>query len=315
MSNAYLRAAIAIAVLVPLSACGGGGGARPIPTPPPPPVAPEAFPLTKSGTFNTINGSRSYHYAGNIVVDGFDGSSGSAATISYDAATNSYTVKSGSLSASFDSSNLTSSSYIDTYSKNSTSVSDELKLYNNVRSGSSQASAPVQLSYLSYGIWTHKESGSPDEYSKTYMLFGYPTAVSSMPVTGSATYKTDVTASLVDLLQSTGEQQVAGTATFTADFANAKISTDLALSFASTGVDLGTYNGVAAISGNQFSGDFQSADHWFVSGKFSGGFFGPSAKEMGYTFAIKRGAADPYAGTTVAPFLSWINGAVVGTKN
>lgn len=315
--RAYLRAAV-LAAFVFLGACGGGGGGGSGPQPiPPPPATASAFPLTKTGSFDAISASRSYHNeSGNTAIDTFGVAGRSAnVSISYDASTNSYTVKNGSISASFNSSNLTSNGYIDTYSKNGMPIADELKLYNNVRSGASQASAPVQLSYLSYGIWTHKDFSSRDQYYTTYLLFGYPTADSSMPKTGTASYKTAVTGNLQYLTFAGGEKELGGTATFTADFASAKVDTDLTLNFVSTGATLATFNGAGTIAGNQFSGIFTSPDPHLRDGAFAGGFFGPAATEMGYTFGIHYGVADPFAGATVAPLESWITGVVVGTKN
>jgi hypothetical protein len=137
-----------------------------------------------------------------------------------------------------------------------------------------------------------------------------------VPKTGSATYSTALTANVVDIAQAHGEQEVGGTATFTADFANAKVSTDLTLDVVQYGRPWGTFNGTGTINSNQFSGAFSSTDPYFVSGNFAGGFFGPGASEIGYTFDVKYGSPDPFGGASCcAPFLSWITGAVVGKKN
>jgi hypothetical protein len=61
------------------------------------------------------------------------------------------------------------------------------------------------------------------------------------------------------------------------------------------------------ITDNQFLGKFTDTDDpEFVKGDFAGGFFGPSAQEMGYTFTLQRG---------VHTTPSFTIGAVVGTKS
>jgi len=58
-----------------------------------------------------------------------------------------------------------------------------------------------------------------------------------------------------------------------------------------------------------FGGSFESDTPYFVYGTFTGGFYGPNAAEMGYTFGIQRHNADPYAGA--APY--YLDEAIVGT--
>jgi len=68
------------------------------------------------------------------------------------------------------------------------------------------------------------------------------------------------------------------------------------------------------ITGDQFSGTFSSADPTFVRGGFNGGFFGPGAKEAGYTFQMIRYNPDPYAGAAVSAVNTYITGVAVGPK-
>jgi len=317
MRNGYLGAAACSAFLL-LGACGGGGGSHPNPVPPPPTIA-SAFPVTKSGSFDTITANRSYTVPnGTIAMDrmGVSGRS-PAMTFSYDAATGSYTVHDASASATFTAADRTSTAgNIDAYAKQTTSAFyDELKLYNNVRSGTSQAGSAVQLTYLSFGAWKHNDNTALDKLNTTYFLVGYPTAVSDMPKTGSASYTTTVTGNLVNIAIGAPESEVGGTATFTANFGTGAVNTDLSLNVVATQTSLGTFLGTGTISANEFTGTFTSPNNYFENGFFAGGFYGPAAKEMGYTFAIQRGAWDPYAGATAAPFMSWIVGSVVGKKN
>jgi hypothetical protein len=129
-----------------------------------------------------------------------------------------------------------------------------------------------------------------------------------MPRSGSASYQTAVTASTVNITIASTETQIGGTATFNANFGTGAVNTDLTLQ------NIGAFTGTGTISGNLFAGAFSSSDPYFKSGDFSGGFFGPAAGEMGYTFALKTGSEDPYGGASVAPFLSWTTGTVVGKK-
>jgi hypothetical protein len=193
-------------------------------------------------------------------------------------------------------------------------MTDQLRLYSNVRSGSSQAGAPIDLTYLSFGSWSHDDSTSGVSRD-TYFLFGSPTVASDMPVSGTASYSTFVNANIVSIIPGNGESLLKGSATFTADFGKGTVDTALTLPLENFGSPNSKYDGSGTISGSQFAGDFTTSDDpTFNNGKFAGGFFGPGAKEMGYTFTLSRGVADPYAGAAIEPALVWIVGAVVGTK-
>lgn len=314
MIKASLRVAAAAAGLM-LSACGGGGGGS-ASFIPPPPQSTESFPLTKSASFETIAGIRSYTVPGNRTIGDFRvAGRNSGVTISYDAAAGSYRISDAVASATFDPTQRSTSDSFDIYTAATGTTADELRLYGNSRSGGSPAGAPISLSYLSFGSWSHDDSSS-GEHRDSYFLFGYPTATSDMPKSGTASYSTFVTANIVNIVPGQGESSLTGSAAFTADFGVGTVSTSLTLPLTNFGSATSTYGGNGAISGNQFSGNFTTSDDpTFNSGAFAGGFFGPSAKEMGYTFAISRGAADPYGGAALQPPLSWIVGAVVGTKN
>src|SRR5690348_9929775 len=213
MIKASLRVA-ALAAASTLGACGGGGGAQV--TIPPPPQTAQSFPLTTSASFDTIAAVRSYTMPGNRTVDQF-GVAGrnSGLTISYDAAAGSYTVSDAKGSATFDPTQRSTSDAFDTYT--SAAGGDELRLFGNVRSGGSPAGVPISLSYLSFGSWSHDDASG--EHRDSYFLFGYPTATSDMPKSGSASYSTFVTANIVPIVPGQGESPLSGSATFTADFA------------------------------------------------------------------------------------------------
>jgi hypothetical protein len=311
MRIAFLGAAVSAFCLF-LAACGGEGGTK---STPPPPVTPIAFPLTTSASFNTITADRNYQLPPTGITVSKFGVAGSspALTISYNAAAGTYTVQNGS-AATFGAGDRSSNAGLDTYSKQSGTATNALTLLNNIRSGAPQSGAPVQLTYLSYGNWSHDDSSSGDRRD-TYFLFGYSTASAQMPHAGSATYSTAVTGSLVSVFFAQGESSMNGSATFSANFGTGTIDTQLTLQTPAQNL-IGPYVGTAPIAANAFAGTFTSTDDLYLnSGSFAGGFFGPNAKEMGDTFAIDRGVDDPYAETTVLPGRSWIVGAVVRTKN
>ncbi|MFP5330355.1 MAG: transferrin-binding protein-like solute binding protein [Alphaproteobacteria bacterium] len=237
---------------------------------------------------------------------------GPAVIFSYDAATGKYTISSSSASASFDASGGSRAGQFDKYTLTSGTTTDELRLFRNVASSTYTG---LRLSYLSYGIWSHSDSQT-GERELVYFLFGTPTATSDMPRTGSASYNTAVSGNIRDIKPTTDgvtEYAVGGSATFTADFAAGTVGTELTL-VRSDNLALGTYSGTGTISANQFTGIFSSTNPYFQSGSFMGGFFGPAASEMGYTFFIRNYNPDPHAGASVNYVDQSIIGVVVGTK-
>jgi hypothetical protein len=233
-------------------------------------------------------------------------------TFKYDAASNTYTVTDDTTTASFDASAGSNAGKFYKYSFQSGQTSDELDLFRNVQTSAYNG---IQLSYLSFGSWSHANSQT-GERTLTYFVFGYPTAVSDMPRSGTASYKTLVSGNIRDIrptVDGATEYGVGGTATFTANFGSGTVATDLTL-VRSDQVSLGSYSGTGTISANQFSGTFSSTDPYFQSGAFMGGFYGPGAQEMGYAFTIRNYNPDPTSGASVNYVDQWIAGAVVGVK-
>lgn len=317
-----LRSAAPVAALL-LSACGGGGGGGVnfVPAPPPTPTpAPtpspsyDSFPLTKSVSFDTIMAERWLDRSLASHVNNFlVAARPSGFTISYDATTGSYTVTGEGTVQTFTDSERSSSGYFDTYT-NPGYPASHLTLFNNTRVDPALSGAPVQLSYLSFGRETfdHQfDNNATGWHWDTYFLFGYPTEASDVPKTGTASYSTAAFASYTTLNKDDPITTVTGTAAFTADFGSGTVSTALTLPFSHDTSTSSTYNGTGTISGNQFSGQFSTSDDpYFGSGNFDGGFFGPAAKEMGYTFSLLRsGVPGDNGGGT------YVIGAVVGTKN
>lgn len=315
---AHLGVAAPAAALL-LSACGGGGGGGLVSTPPPPPpptFSYESFPLTKSASFETISGHLDYTGTDYQLLRGPTGEdvgvSGrpSGLTFAYDASAGTYTVADGTDSASFSDSAPVSSGSTDSYTTKSGSVTDQLDLFSNVRSGGSQGAGAIALTYLSFGKWTHSDGQTLDNRI-TYFLFGSPTDPSDMPHTGTATYSTMVTGSSFAGCYGCDAQPFDGSATVTADFGAGSVNTDLTLT------SIGSFQGTGTISGNQFAGNFTgnftAAGTELQDGAFQGGFFGPSAAEMGYTFSLHEHVLDPYAGAAPVPDTFYV-GLVAGSK-
>lgn len=228
-------------------------------------------------------------------------------TIAYDAPSATYTVKSGSEMASLGTADRGSdSSTGPVYSKTAGTISDTLALLGNVQSGS--VAPPIALTYTSYGQWTHSDSAS-GRTAIRYLLFGRPTGASDMPKTGTASYQTIVSAYKLETgFVPSQMTNLSGTATFQANFGNGTVGTTLSIAN-------GTFDGTGNISGDTFAGAFTSSVPTFVAGSFTGGFFGPSAKEMGYAFRITQHNSDPYAGAGPSAADTYISGVVLGVKN
>jgi hypothetical protein len=303
MIKASMRAA-AVAAGLMVSACGGGGGSAGF-IPPPPTQSAEAFPLTKSATFQTSAAHLSYikYDIGRPTITDF-GVSGkpSGVTFTFDAANDTYTVADGTKTATFDLGSRTSNGSIDSYVTQSGSVTDQLDVSTNLRGGSGSG---VHLTYLSFGTWAHKESDTENERF-THFLFGYPTAPADMPRTGSASYDTAVSATY---LESPFAVPINASATFSANFASGTVNTSLSIT------DFITVQGTGNISGSEFSGNFSGeAVNTITDGSFAGGFFGPGAAEMGYAFKLHFSKMDPGAGAAGLADPYFV-GTVVGTKH
>jgi hypothetical protein len=302
-----------------LTGCGDGGGVNSTPAP-----SPSVFPLTASGSFQTITGTLAYTGTvynsatlggGNAVANRIDTAGrGPAVTFSYDGASGTYTATGASASASFTAANaVAATGYEAAFSKQSGTVTDTLALYGNAPAAAPSSTAPVQLTYTSFGFWSHANS-STVQTQNTYFVYGQPTGASAMPVTGTASYQTTVSASMLEYNAAAAEfLKLGGTATFTADFGAGSVSTALSLQY-STGNSAGTYTGIGTIKADQFSGSLTSTNSQFTGGGFNGGFFGPAAKEMGYTFQITLHNPDPYAGAAISNADTAISGVVVGAR-
>jgi hypothetical protein len=302
-----------------LAGCGEGGGINSTPTPPAP------FPLTATASFQTITGTLAYtgtvynfaSLSGGNATPSQDTTAGrgSAVGFGYDATTGTYSLTGGGASASFTAANATTATgYGAAFAKTSGTVTDTLALYGNAPASAPSAPAPVQLTYTSFGFWSHADT-STVQTQNTYFVYGQPTGSTAMPTTGTATYQTTLAASMLQYAHAASQfAQLSGTASISANFAAGTVNTAVTLQ-TTGGSSMGTFSGTAAINADQFAGSLTSTNDQFTGGGFSGGFYGPAGQEMGYTFWAKLNNPDPYAGASVQPASTAISGVVVGKKN
>jgi hypothetical protein len=313
----FIALALGTACLAGCGDSGGGVVSTPVPV--------ALFPLNAANTFQTITGTLAYtgtvgpqtvvNSGGNAVASA-NGVNGRDATVtfSYDPSSSSYTVTGGGSTASFSAANATTATgYASAFAATSGTVSNTLLLYGNATPTAPATEAPVQLTYTSFGFFTHTDSTS-QQTSNTYFLFGQPTGSTAMPTTGTATYTTTLSASMLQYGTVASQlSRLGGTASFSADFASGSVSTAIDLQTAG-GFALGSFSGTGTISSDQFKGSLTSTDSQFLGGGFAGGFNGPTAREMGYTFWVNLHNPDPYAGAAIAPSNTAISGVVVGAK-
>lgn len=236
-------------------------------------------------TFNRTNGTATG-------VSGSSSGFGGGVSLAYDAATGGYTVSDANgATQSFLPSNRSpgdSNATITAYTKAASNRTDQLVLFN---SGASNPRMP--LSYVSYGAWQRLiDNNTSIDVAQQYFVYGIRQG-SAQPSTGSASYST-----IVDGLWSnaSGVYALGGTSSFTANFSNMTVATQLNLTGqnvttqANRNLGLFTGTGTIAALGGGFSGSFQhqgTADDGAVyTGGFNGAFFGPTGQEVGYTFSL-----------------------------
>jgi len=275
MNGKILASASLIVLAATLAGCGEGGVAS-TPTPTPTPSASYTKIADMAGDRTLQSGGIQYNSAQSGFSNGTAVAFGNGPTIAYTAASDSYKLTAGDGTTSTftpaDVVNPTPAGATLQYRKVSGATTDVFTII--VPQGGS-----VTLSYLLVGSWIRSDaSGATIRLG----VAGSPTLASDMPRTGSATYAggTGGTAVMNNAGQSLSPTS---TATFSANFASNSVTTALNLSSAAT--NFGTYNGTGTISstGPGFSGSLSGTNG---SGLFSGGFFGPQALEMGYSWYL-----------------------------
>ena len=297
----WLAGGSAIALGLLLSGCGGGGTAST-----PPPTYTKLADLTGNRTFQ----SAGIHFTvgGNNPFAGDSSQKlGAGVTIAYTASSDSYMLTAP------DGTTETFSTSTSTPPPGFTPQPNHINLFN-PGGGTFNIWTPsvngVPLSYTALGSWFHPQNGSFSEY---VAVSGVPTIASDMPRGGTANYQTSLSAIMFQ--QGTiYTSDSTSSATFSANFGAGTVATTLHLvgvpSHPATGspttpMDFGSFSGSGTIAAGSpgFSGTLAStaSSPIVANGEFSGAFFGPQAKEMGFGFYVNG------AGFSA-------DGAVAGTK-
>jgi hypothetical protein len=183
----------------------------------------------------------------------------------------------------------------------------------------------ANLTYTALGNWSINSGGTNGQTTNiSYFILGYQTAPSSMPTSGSATYSgtNDVTG-VVGIQggsnSGTGSANLTGNASLTANFATNTVTGTLSNMMATpsnggAAVAWDTVNLSGSITGNLISGTTSVGSSPGTSyslaaggtGTLKGGFYGPSANEVGAVWTLHdatgSGAVGSFgAATGVAP--------------
>lgn len=196
------------------------------------------------------------------------------------------------IQVNFDAASGTTNGQVTTFTKTTGSVVDTLFLIVPQNEG-------VNLTYTRFATYVHDEPGTASDL--TYRtVYGSLTQNGDMPLSGTATYSTNVlgtatrsgTSYLLDGT-STGTFSVAftgtgGTITNTLDIKGKENP-------GSSVTNFGTFTGTGAIAGSGFTGTLTGSGS--ATGGFGGAFFGPRAAEYGYGWYVTGSdyQADGYA--------------------
>lgn len=242
-------------------------------------TAPPALPPAASGTFATNSSS-------GVRVSSALGSSANARTdpsgsltISYDSATAGYKLSNdptvfGPAQA------ISSTANTQDYRVAVLSTGNDFKTFSTFKNPT------ATYSYTSYGLTyatRHTGAGS-DTYTSEAFVFGVPTSATALPRTGAAYFKGPV-----DGYSSQGGRLVNSTGDLLANFTTGEIATGFNLSTASGLLGRFDGRGLIAAGTTSFSGSvFGSGITDYYAGAFNGGFYGPSAQEVGLTFELTQ---------------------------
>lgn len=301
------RQAFALIAPFSLAACGGAGGGL-VSTPTPPASytvpAPSQTPTNtafvdpmKSENFNNL----SVHSVGTMTTNNVKGTSitlpGSDATISYDAASNTYTLSMPQASADGTSPDATkvmttSSDYC--YVTPCIHVSGPAFGAFSRRGASATNSLGFLYTYVSFAYWSSiTTSGDDKVITSNYAVFGSPTAAAGVPRSGTGNYSLDIHGfETTGPLGNSGGHAItgtlSGTGTAAVDFGagtyamNGSINAPVAQTTGSF-----SSSGSLSASANGFSGSFNMNDGGAFTGTLGGWFFGPKADELGAVFSAK----------------------------
>lgn len=269
-------------------------------------------------SFDSVLGHRTHSY--NSVTDDYAvsvmGAMGRSSTvrISYDAAAKTYLLQNAVRTANFAPQDLVSSTGdVQNFVMGAGSaMTDRLALYGNLDPAAAAAGNSLQLSYASFARW--EQSNTTTGVGQTdYLLFGFPTTTARMPTSGTASYSGTVSAHYVDVREMT-TGTFGGSMTLSANFGTGQLNTEMMVGYYPAS-PIATVQGTATIGADQFNGLFTTGSNMFHSGGFHGGFFGPNADEVGYTFWLRLTPQDPYAGASLRYSDYRVVGVAVGNKD
>lgn len=231
-----------------------------------------------------------------VTVNG--SSKATSVQISYDAASQSYTVVTDGRSQSFVQAEgqATGNPGETRYTKSNGGVIDNLTLVTTPYTGT------ISNKYVGMAYWQHDNIVGTQQ-STTFDIFAYglDTPATAVPRTGAATFKTDIFGLLT--IPTVAPRGLQGSGTFTADFLSGLFSTTAVLNefdyITKGGLTGGLFlNGGGQItSGNGFSGNIVYENGGLaVAGTISGKFYGPGAEEMGASFTASDGKGSALSG-------------------
>jgi hypothetical protein len=332
-SSVFKGAALALAIT--LAACDGGDPApaptptpSPTPTPTPTAITYSSFPLTTATEFGSINAYTSFtgdpSGAGTLVLGtaGVEGpSTRFRAAVLADPTTASSTgsqqvVRENTEEARYVNADLTAGTPPATgvtefvFVQNGAAAGQQTRaeFLNNTVATKVTTDAGLALLRTSYTGWLRADS-TTGAHRITYGVWGYPTANSDMPTTGSATYTARVAGRAVTGGAGGTVVRLGGTATITVNWGTGAVGiTANVTTVAAGGVETpyGTFTGTGsiAVGANTFTGNFGPASP--IPGNLTGAFFGPQGAEIGISFA---------ASGMVGPVDTRAVGVLVGKKS
>jgi len=284
----------------------GGGGTRIVSTPPAPPAPPavtyasfgsltsdQLVPLTGVALSRTDTTTATTSTTGATTIDARP-FSGDSLSISYNASTNGYTVRDGANSQPFVPADIRSDftfngpAFVNYARGVGTATEDYLSIYRPAGGG-----GDVALTYTTLAQWiriAHSSTGttSTAQTDAVWAVGGFATLASDMPRTGTASYSGPLRGIYV---QGTTLANVSGLAQLAADFGAGTVRADLTLN--RSGFSTLLVGGNGTISSARFAGNLAGSG---FTGTFDGGFFGPQAAEMGFSFIMSDATGQRIAG-------------------
>lgn len=300
--TARLLATASLAALsLTLSACGGGDvNSTPAPTPTPSPAPTPASPphALGAGAGTTDFSTSSTHTAQRLTDQGdvvMTSSAQSAPlTFRYDAAAKAYSVSGSGVSSMFGTAqSLGDSEAGDAlFTRQLDGGRESLTLFNPKRIG-------VGTQSVSLGLWQRRTSASDLQFD--VFVYGFPTRIAQLPVSGSATYDID----LFGVASPAGyfPRSVIGDGTFSLDFAHGLFAMSGQAGEYNNDVDYSsccsTWQGAGYLGANGgLTGyfNFGGREGNTYRSSISGALYGPGAAEIGGTILGNDGTDATFTG-------------------